>query len=480
MPMFAIITFRNEGPIKTWQAVRATNVHNARTKPLAHAMPGAPPPKHLIGTGDLERDVKQKLRAVKIDPDRMRKNGVIAYEAILTASSAFFDTHTEVERAERLAAWTKAQVAWAMERYGAHRIASMVLHDDEKTPHCHLVVLPLDVKSDKRCTDKAAMRWKLVGRTISGPGRFDEVQDAYSAAMAQFGLVRGVRDSKRKHEPVPVYLKRMAAKEAAVDDAKRELSVGLEEVAVQRHQNGRDRTALDAGFAELARVAGTTRDDRERIAADAAALEAAKIAHAALSAMQVREIDASRERLAFDRQAADAEIAARRRELDDERAALKKEKAAHAARVAEDERRLAADGAMVRSQLARLTEMEDELQRDMAAQRDDRDAAAAARKEAAADRAAAAAERASVREVADKLNAHRDRLLPTMRAARDFRLQIAALKGQALTPVASSTRAAVDALSRAASDAHVPPGETRPDVVAMYDRIRRQGAAIGG
>jgi len=478
MPMFAIITFRHEGPIKSWQAVRATNVHNARTKPLAHAMPGAPPPKHLIGTGNLERDVKRQLRAVKIDPDRLRKNGVIAYEAILSASSAFFETGTATERAARLDAWVKVQVKWALKRYGAHRVASMVLHDDEKTPHIHLVVLPLEVKSDKRCTDKAAMRWKLVGRTISGPGRFDEVQDAYGEAMAQFGLVRGIRDSKRKHEPVPVYLKRMAAKEAAVEDAQRQLDVGLGEVAVQRHKNGLDRAALQAGFAELARAADITRDDRDRVAADAAALEVAKAAHAALSAMQVRELDAARQRLAFERQAAEAEFAARRRELEDERAALKKEQAAHAAKVAEDERRLVADSALVRSQLAEMTAMEDELNRDMVAQRADRDAAAKAKAEAVAERAAAAAERASVREFADKLNAHRDRLLPTMRAARDFRLQIAALKGQALTPAASSTRAAVDALSRAASDAHVPPSEARPDIVAMYDRIRRQGAAI--
>lgn len=193
MTRFAIITFRDKGPLKNWQAIRAGNVHNARTQPLAHAMPDAPRPKHLVGTGNLERDVKRQMRATSIDPMRLRKNGVIAYEAILTASAVFFDTGTPEERKQRLDAWTKVQVDWAMKRYGPHRVMSMVLHEDEKVPHIHLIVLPLEVKSDKHCTDKAAMPWKLVGRTISGLGKFDEVQDVYSETMAQFGLVRGAK-----------------------------------------------------------------------------------------------------------------------------------------------------------------------------------------------------------------------------------------------------------------------------------------------
>lgn len=421
------------------------------------------------------------------NPDRLRKNGVIAYEAILSASPAFFEAGTPADRTQRLEEWTKAQVEWARERYGSHRIASMVLHEDEKTPHVHLILLPLEVKPDKRCLDKSALHWSLVGRTISGPGRFDEVQDAYSAGMARFGLARGVKGSQRKHEPVPMFLKRIAEKESAVDQTQRQLDAGLGEVAAERHQIGRDRAALQTGFLELARVVEITRQDRERVEADTAALAAAKAAHAALAAMQVREIDQARAELVSERRTADAEAAAERRRVEEERAELEKAKAAHEAKVADDNRRLAADRASLRMQLERMSGMEDELQqdlddqrRDTAAAARDRAAAAAERDAATADRAAAAAERAAVRTMAEKLNAHRDRLLPTMRAARDFRMQIAALKGQPLTPVASSTRAAVDALSRAASDAHVPPSETRPDVIQMYDRIRQQGAAIRG
>ena len=263
--MFAIVTFRNTGPIKTWSAMRAANVHNARTVPLTHAVDGAPKPEHLIGTGDLVADVKAKLRAVDIDPDRLRKNGVIAYEAILTASAEFFEQGDEAEREGRLAQWKAAQRDWAVKRYGHHRIASMVLHQDEKTPHIHLVVVPLAVKSDKRRRDPSEVRWGLAGRTISGPGRFDELQDDYAAAMEPFGLRRGVRGSGRKHEPVPVYLARMAAKEQAVDVAAETLQRDQLAAAADRRHAAEARALAERQARDLAaRAEQLERDDAER------------------------------------------------------------------------------------------------------------------------------------------------------------------------------------------------------------------------
>jgi len=406
--MYAIITFRHQGPLKTWQAIRAANVHNARTKPLAHAMPDAPAPKHLIGVGDLERDVKRLLRVVKLNPDHLRKNGVIAYEAILSASPAFFEQGSPDEQAQRLTEWIAAQVKWAKERYESYRIASMVLHTDEKTPHIHLVVLPLEVKSDKRYCDKAAMRWNLVGRTISGPGRFDEAQDAYAAAMAPFGLIRGTKGSGRKHEPVPVYLARLAAKERGVDDARETVRQNAVAVAADQQQNMRDRDALVIGFDRLTQSAAATAADR--------------------------------------------------RKLDEEREALDKAKAAHAARVADDERRLAADRAVACQQLADLRAMKDELQQDMASQKVEAaattramQAAAALNEEAEADRIAAADERSRAEAMAAKIDQHRVHLLPTFRAAAEFRKRVQALHSQHSNPMISATQAAVNALQAAGS-----------------------------
>ncbi len=343
-PKFAIVTFRDSGPIKTEPALRATNVHNARTKPLKHAVVGAPGPRFLVGSNDLVKDVKRALTGLEINLKQRRKNGVIAYEAILSASAAFFEQGTDEERAARLEEWIKAQVAWAMERYGALRVVSMVLHVDEKTPHIHLVILPLAVTVDGRRSDQTP-RWALVGRTISGPGMYDQMQDDYAAAMAHFGLVRGIKGSGRKHEPVVVYLARMAAKE--------------------------------------------------------------------------KELDAARE-------------------------AADKARAAHEAKVAEDEKRIAAEWADIRRQ---LTEIADD--------------------------------RARTKRAAEKVNAHRDRLMPLFKAATEFRKSLDAVEGVPLTRTAADARGALAGLQVAAAATVAPAYETRPAMLASYANIRQHAAALG-
>ncbi len=449
-PVFAIVTFRKTGPIKTWAAMRAANVHNARTKPLDHAVPGAPGPRHLIGTRDLVADVKRRLVIAKIDPDRLRKNGVIAYEAILTASAEFFENGNEAERAAQLAAWTKAQVDWANDRYGPLRVASMVLHQDEKTPHIHLVVLPLEMKADKRRKHRD-LRWSLVGRTISGPGQFDRAQDEYAEAMKTFGLSRGVRGSGRKHEPVPVYLKRMAAKEREVDDARQAVS--------------RDAIAVD--------------DARQ-------ALIAARKLHAAMVAQAIRADGERRAGFAREHEAMLRNMTAEREAVAAEREAVEKLRAAHDAKVAEEVRLLAADRAAVAQQLAELSRDKIALGRNEAQQRADAlkmkramEAAATLQNEAEQDRTEAAMDRARARTMADKIELHRKHLLPTIQAAADFRKRLDAMRDCPLTPAATDALTVAATLQAAAQRLTPPAYEMRPAVLASYARIRQNGAAIG-
>ncbi|MBX9620295.1 MAG: hypothetical protein A4S12_07630 [Proteobacteria bacterium SG_bin5] len=274
--MFAIVTFRSTGPIKSWAAIRAANIHNSRTKPLPHAVPGAPPPMHLIGTGSLEADVRSILRDVLIDPNRLRKNGVLAFEAVLTASPKFFEQGSEADRQRRLNAWIKAQRDWAVQQYGLMRVASLVVHLDEKTPHAHLVVVPLEMKIDKRRRDGRA-RYSIVGRLISGPGAFDAVQDSYAAAMAPFGLRRGMRGSGRKNEPAAHYLKRLAERE---EEAVRRLAEADARLGEARRaaQNAHLRERCLEWDRESFRLQRA--DERQKLREERAALERLKQEHA--------------------------------------------------------------------------------------------------------------------------------------------------------------------------------------------------------
>lgn len=261
---FAICTYRKTGPIKTWSAMEAANVHNARTKPIAHGVPGAPEPIFLVGTDDLVRDVKQGLRAADLNPDRLRKNGVIAYEAIMTASPQFFAQGTLDERARRLEAWRAAQVRFADQRY-KHRVVSMVLHLDEKTPHIHLVVLPLEWKIDGRCPERGP-KWILDGKSISGPGRFDQLHDDYAAAMAGFGLARGKRKSGAKNEPPAVFMERLKREQEAAERAQAD-------AAAMRAAADREHLAALALIERTKRSAAEVDAQRALVLADRAKLD---------------------------------------------------------------------------------------------------------------------------------------------------------------------------------------------------------------
>ena len=306
---FAIITFRDTGPVKTWSDMRGAQIHNARTKPIEHAVPGAPAPEHLIGTGDLVADVKARLRGAKLDPDRLRKNGVIAYEAVMTASPGFFSAGTTDEQNRRRSQWKRAQVSFAIDRWGSHRVASMVLHLDEKTPHIHIVIVPLDVKSDRRRIDKS-VRWGLNGRTISGPGQFDRLQDDYATAMAGFGLVRGVAGSGRKHEPMARFMDRTAKAREAAEVAEREARSRQSALML------REQLLLEQA-AEVEKEKAEADHERERLRQAAADMEAdrARLAEAA------KALSVAQDNLLQARAAIDAE----RRRVDQMRAGIEAE-----------------------------------------------------------------------------------------------------------------------------------------------------------
>ncbi len=94
-------------------------------------MEDAPPPFVILGSNDLVGDVKKKLVQHGIDPNNLRENGVLAYEAVMTASPAFFTQWDEEERDKRLFEWVAAQMSFALDRYGKG-VASMVLHRTRK------------------------------------------------------------------------------------------------------------------------------------------------------------------------------------------------------------------------------------------------------------------------------------------------------------------------------------------------------------
>jgi len=249
---YAIASFRNSGSIKSWGTLRAAQVHNSRERPIPHAEEDVDP-VHIVGSGDLVADAKLALRRHGIDPAGLRKNGVIAYELVLSATREFFcrdDCSLETET-EMSCRWMLAQRDFLLQKYGADRLVSLVAHFDERTPHVHAVILPLEHKTDaRRCG--TAPRWSLVGRSVAGPGEYQRLQDEYGAAMAQFGLCRGEAGAGRKHKPVRDYLAEIEDARREAEEAKQKAALA-EEQAIQQSQTLAELIAVFGGALESVR-----------------------------------------------------------------------------------------------------------------------------------------------------------------------------------------------------------------------------------
>lgn len=241
---YAILRTRK---LKSWAALGAAARHNDRRSAPANADPSRGI-QMLVGTGDIEAEARARLLAAGIDPARLRKDGVLAVEAIITASPGFFrpgrDGAAGVWDPDRLAAWLDAAKRFLAAEWG-DRIVSVVLHTDEATPHLHVVWLPIDDTPRKR---GPAVRLNA-GRWLDGAAKLRGMQDRYAAAMADLGLERGVRGSRIHHQKVARMYGAMQADADAAALARRQAQGLLDQAEALYRQvtallPGLSRTAL--------------------------------------------------------------------------------------------------------------------------------------------------------------------------------------------------------------------------------------------
>jgi hypothetical protein len=157
-----------------------------------------------VGSGDLARDVAQRIEAAGIE--KPRKNAVLAIEHLMTASPEAFPLRKEKSLdsshspyqlvgnksdVERWQAFEKNCMIWLTERYGKDNVVNFTSHLDEQTPHIHAVVVPIDSKGKLNCRDYLGGREKL-----------RELQDSFAIIHQGIGLERGIQGSKAHHTTV--------------------------------------------------------------------------------------------------------------------------------------------------------------------------------------------------------------------------------------------------------------------------------------
>jgi hypothetical protein len=119
---------------------------------------------------------------------RMRQDAVKGMEFILTASPERFkrDETGQTIGDYREHSWVKANLEFMQQQYGKNLVA-FTLHQDEKAPHIHAIVVP--ITADNR----------LCAKELFNPKTLRQLQTDYAQAMKPFGLERGVEGSRAQH-----------------------------------------------------------------------------------------------------------------------------------------------------------------------------------------------------------------------------------------------------------------------------------------
>jgi hypothetical protein len=140
---------------------------------------------------------KKKIKEKNIT--KFRKNGVLLLEFVLTFSPEYIrDSSTGKylpDANQKVKKWLMLSRQWIIENYGDNCI-SMIYHADETTPHIHVAVCPLDLKTRKN----GKQEWALNARAISGGAeKLSRLQDSYAKALVPTGLIRGMKNSNTRH-----------------------------------------------------------------------------------------------------------------------------------------------------------------------------------------------------------------------------------------------------------------------------------------
>ena len=190
---YGILRFKKyKGP-----AISPIEAHNERTKEQYASNPDIDTSRsrynlHLVQPQGRYREEADRMIAAA--HCRVRKDSVRVVEALVTASPEFFKDKTNRE----IKAYFEYALEFLKSKQNAQTFISAVVHMDEKTPHLHLVFVPLT--EDNRLCAK-----EIIGNRAS----LTKWQDDFHAYMVEKypDLERGESASKtgRKHIPTRLF-----------------------------------------------------------------------------------------------------------------------------------------------------------------------------------------------------------------------------------------------------------------------------------
>lgn len=147
---------------------------------------------------DYNERVKEIIESQKTGSRKTRKDAVLVNELLVTSDRDFFERLDPVEQKR----FFEESFKLFSERYGEQNIAYATVHNDEKTPHLHIGVVPM-------------RDGKLQGENVFNRAELLWMQDKFPEHMQKLGfdLERGEKGSDRQHIETTKYKKQTLEKE---------------------------------------------------------------------------------------------------------------------------------------------------------------------------------------------------------------------------------------------------------------------------
>lgn len=144
----------------------------------------------LIGNKNIYGIVQEYIKDVK-----MRSNGVLARELLMTASPDFF----KILMPGELERWKTDNIKFLEKTFGSNCVYA-TMHIDEKTPHIHALIVP-------RFTNSKGQYILSNKRYFDGIEAYRTFQDNYASHMQEHFKIlnRGIKYSKAKHLTIRQY-----------------------------------------------------------------------------------------------------------------------------------------------------------------------------------------------------------------------------------------------------------------------------------
>lgn len=254
--------------------------HIARTKMPPNAIPeltylNEELVEYPEGVHDRTQAIQYRLETAGLT----RKIGTNQVRVIRVMLTGTQEDMKRIVQERRLKVWCADNLEWLRQTFGTENVVSVVLHMDEATPHIHAAVVPIvtgerrkvrkektDKLNKRKYRTKSASRPRLCADDVMSRIKLKEYQDTYAAAMAKYGLQRGIDGSKARHITTQEFYRNAIAQQQSLQDNIGELlRIEDEKRKAVEHATEQEQTAredLHRTAAELNAVKGELKTER--------------------------------------------------------------------------------------------------------------------------------------------------------------------------------------------------------------------------